>query len=226
MDMPPTFSSSSTSSEIRIFHPRSFYLTFKLTNVLIASSTLFWFGLYSGRSLLRLILFIITLWQLSVTSKILLTKGKSNIKYLLWAPTRITSRNKLSDRYCWMSWKEIFYQNPVMQPGSKEISISRLRKVLPGFCQKFWSNFESNFPNDDIVHRAQSDVPDVSQNFFSTKYSSYWDFPSISEIIRIFPEYLWHADPPGTLSKLWHSYPGANSNQLANKENLFWKVLN
>ena len=48
----------------------------------------------------------------------------------------------------------------------REISISRLRKVLPGFCRKFWSNFDSNFPNDDIVHGAQSDVPDVSENFF------------------------------------------------------------
>ena len=86
--------------------------------------------------------------------------------------------------------------------------------ILP----KVWSNFDSNFPNDDIVHTAQSDVPDVSRNFF-TKYSSYWDFHSISEIIRIFPEYLWYADPPGTLSKLCHSYPGANSKP--NKENLF-----
>ena len=33
------------------------------------------------------------------------------------------------------------------------------------------------------------------KTFFSTKYSSYWDFPSISEIIRIFPEYLWHGSP-------------------------------
>ena len=64
------------------------------------------------------------------------------------------------------------------------------------------------------------------KTWVSDMATSYWDFPSISEIIRIFPEYLWHADPPGTLSKLWHSYPGANSNQLANKENLFWKVLN
>ena len=117
-------------------------------------------------------------------------------------------------------------QDPEMQPGSKGNFHIRLRKVLPGFCQKFWSNFDSNFPNDDIVHTAESDVPDVSQNFFSTEYSSYWDFPSISEIIRIFPEYLWQADPPGTLSKLWHSYPGANSNQLPNNKNLFWKVLN
>ena len=71
----------------------------------------------------------------------------------------------------------------------REISISRLRKLLPGFCQKFWSNFHSNFPNDDIVHRAQSEVPDVSQNFF-TKYSSHilgfllhiWDYQNISWI--------------------------------------------
>ena len=43
------------------------------------------------------------------------------------------------------------------------------------FCRKFWSNFDSNFPNDDIVHRAQSDVPDVSRNFF-TEYPSYPGF--------------------------------------------------
>ena len=154
------------------------------------------------------------MWQENSFEK----KEKSSIKYSLRGAknyfektfqtgiVRCLKRNNFSRSYDAASFKGKF---PYLESAE-----SPAAPILP----KVWSNFDSNFPNDDIVHTAQSDVPDVSRNFF-TKYSSYWDFHSISEIIRIFPEYLWYADPPGTLSKLCHSYPGANSKP--NKENLF-----
>ena len=72
-----------------------------------------------------------------------------------------------------------------------DFSISRLRKVL--FCRKFWSNFDSNFPNDDIVHNRMFQM---SRETFSQNIPHIPDFSSsISQIIRIFPEYLWHVSP-------------------------------
>ena len=88
------------------------------------------------------------------------------------------------------------------------------------FCRKFWSNFDSNFPNDDIVHNRMFQM---SRETFSQNIPHIPDFSSsISQIIRIFPEYLWHVSP-GHPEQIVAFLSKSKFKSTSKKRKTFWK---
>ena len=104
-----------------------------------------------------------------------------------------------------------------------DISISRLRKVLPVFAESFDRTLILTFL---MTIQCTIGCSRCLEKLFHR----------ISLISRIFPplylrlsEYflnIYDMYPPGTQSKLWHFYPRANSNPLQNNEKLFGKDTN
>ena len=66
----------------------------------------------------------------------------------------------------------------MMQPGSKGNFHIETAENPGWFLTKVLSNFDSNFPNDDIVHsRAHSGGPDVSRKTFPSQIRLILGFP-------------------------------------------------